>query len=216
MPRRTHEKICQNCGKAFWGLEGKYFCDDCAKKIKAERTRQEKICADCGRTFLGGPKSFRCRDCQGKINARKAQEMRYYGAERPLGSIDKCAVCGKKYIVEAGTQKYCSTRCKLIGLDRYNKRKTANVEQKKRQKAEMRANQLYVCQYCKRPFSPVILSNAERASHLYCSDHCRKEQKNMQLCVADIKRGKNRDLQKYIDARNQYREKVAQEKTSKK
>lgn len=214
MPRRTHEKICQNCGKVYWGLEGKYFCDDCAKKLKAERTKQEKICTDCGRTFTGGPKSFRCPDCQRKINDRRRQACKYYGAERPLGSTDKCIVCGKEYVVEAGAQKYCSTKCKLIGLDQYSKRRTENIEQKKRRKAEMRANQLYVCQYCKRPFSPVVLSGMKRASHLYCSSYCRKEQKKIQLCVADIKRGQNRDLQKYIDARNRYKEKVAQEKAS--
>lgn len=111
-------------------------------------------------------------------------------------------------------QKYCSAKCRLIGLDSYNKRRKENIEQKKRKKAEMRANQLYVCQYCKRPFAPVVLSGMKLASHLYCSDYCRKGEKKIQLCIADIKRGKSRDLQKYIDDRNQYREKVAQEKDS--
>lgn len=214
MPRRTHEKICQNCRKPFWGLADKYFCDDCSKKLRAERTSQEKICEDCGRSFIGGPKSFRCPDCQRKIDDRRKQANKYYGAERPLGSTDRCIVCGKEYVVEGGLQKYCSAKCRLIGLDSYNKRRKENIEQKKRKKAEMRANQLYVCQYCKRPFTPVVLSGMKLASHLYCSDYCRKGEKKIQLCIADIKRGKSRDLQKYIDDRNQYREKVAQEKAS--
>lgn len=136
------------------GLADKYFCDDCSKKLRAERTKQEKICEDCGRSFIGGPKSFRCPDCQRKINDRRKQANKYYGAERPLGSTDRCIVCGKEYVVEGGLQKYCSAKCRLIGLDSYNKRRKENIEQKKEKKGRNEGKSIICLSVLQAPFCP--------------------------------------------------------------
>ena len=73
----------------------------------------------CGKEFNGGPRAFYCPDCR-VIRTKEAQKRFRQGktAKRKLGSVDKCELCGKEYIVTAGRQKYCSekmpTRSRLI------------------------------------------------------------------------------------------------------
>lgn len=70
---------------------------------------KDRICRQCGRSFSGGPRAWYCPEC--RYVRRKASAERYRAkgrkADRPLGSIDRCVVCGKDYTVKSARQKYC-------------------------------------------------------------------------------------------------------------
>jgi len=88
----------------------------------------DKICRQCGSSFLGGPRAFYCPACRDirrkEHNARFAAKGK---ADRPIGSTDKCKVCGGDYIVNSARQIYCCAcapdRYKAVdrvqGLDYY-------------------------------------------------------------------------------------------------
>lgn len=68
-----------------------------------------RTCRECGAVFEGGPRAWYCPEC--RANRKKDAEKRYRAkgrkADRPLGSTDKCTVCGKEYVVNSARQKYC-------------------------------------------------------------------------------------------------------------
>ena len=55
---------------------------------------------------MGGPRAFYCPNCR-RIRQREANERarKRGGATRPIGSIDKCKLCGAEYVVNSGRQK---------------------------------------------------------------------------------------------------------------
>ena len=196
-------RVCQVCGKEFHGHPDNHYCQDCAKSKKLDTVLRIRICQDCDAKFLGGPRASRCQNCAEKAAKENAKRFRQKGAARPLGSIDKCTICGEDYIVTAGRQKYCS-KCQRIGILQWQREhkkdyhKNPDIVAKKQ---ERRNQQEKVCIYCLRSFK------ANSPSSL-CSDYCRKEQKKLVQCIADIKRGYNRDLKKYEEKRDKYREEV--------
>lgn len=126
------------------------------------------------------------------------------GVKRPIGSIDRCEVCGAEYSVISGRQKYCSDACQREALLKWQREHKKGYSWKSGQdisKKERRAAVKKICVYCLREFvsdKPVNL----------CSDYCRAEHKRLQQCEADIKRGYNRDIGKYQKKRDEYRKKV--------
>jgi predicted Zn-ribbon and HTH transcriptional regulator len=68
-----------------------------------------RTCRECGAVFDGGPRAWYCPACrlarQREADARRRAKGRK--ADRPLGSTDKCVVCGKEYVVNSARQKYC-------------------------------------------------------------------------------------------------------------
>lgn len=70
---------------------------------------KERICRQCGAVFQGGPRAWYCPDCRAERQHDADARYRSKGrkADRPLGSIDHCTVCGNPYTVKAARQKYC-------------------------------------------------------------------------------------------------------------
>ena len=68
-----------------------------------------RTCRECGAVFDGGPRAWYCPEC--RENRKKDAGKRYRAkgrkAERSIGSVDVCAVCGKEYVVNSARQKYC-------------------------------------------------------------------------------------------------------------
>lgn len=199
-------RICQRCGKKFDGNIYKHFCPDCLKKIKAESTIRERACIDCGRTFVGGPKSKRCPSCQKQENARKDFERKKHGPKRRLGDTDKCVVCGKEYVVESPSQKYCSKICAKVGLrnyERVHKPKFAAKKyvQHKQNEKNLFRNTQNVCKYCNRPF------NNSTKNRVYCSEHCRKEGNRITQTLSKQRAGKatQNSVDKLIERMEEYR-----------
>lgn len=199
MKNRT-ERVCQVCGKSFYGSGDFHYCPSCAKVKKLDTVVKIRTCKDCGIAFYGGPRAIRCPECAHE--AKKAANRRHkrIGARRSLGSVDKCVVCGEEYTVISGSQKYCSDICQRKGVlarqrehkRGYNKASGQDVKEQERRKQQQK-----ICAYCLRAFKSSNPTNL-------CSDYCRREQKKLQQCISDIKRGYNRDYDKYIKKRDDY------------
>lgn len=197
-------RACQICGKPFHGADDFHYCPECAEKKKMDTVVKIRICQDCGCEFYGGPRARRCPECAYKAQLEANRRHTKNGTKRPIGSIDKCAICGQEYTVTSGRQKYCSDACQRLGVlewqkehkKGYDKNAGQDVKKQKRREAQEK-----ICVYCLRPFKAKTSTNL-------CSDYCRTEQKKLILCIADIKRGYNRDLKKYEDKRENYREQV--------
>lgn len=195
------QKVCQVCGKPFYGGTDCYYCPACARDKKLDTVVRIRTCQDCGVEFYGGPRARRCPACAYKAQQETNRRYHKNGSKRSLGSIDKCTVCGKEYIVTSGRQKYCSDECQRKGVLEWQRIHKKGYHQSSGQdikKIQRRAQTQKICIYCLKPFVSDIPSNL-------CSDYCRTEQKKLIQCMSDIKRGYNRDLKKYEDKRENYR-----------
>lgn len=195
-------RACQDCGKPFYGAGDYHYCPACAKLKKLDTVVRIRICQDCGAEFYGGPRARRCPACAYRAQQETNRRHRKTGAKRPIGSIDKCEICGQEYTVVSGRQKYCSDACQRIGVlawqrehkKGYNKKSGQDTKKQGRREAQKK-----ICVYCLRPFKSSGTSNC-------CSDFCRMEQNKLKQCEADIRRGMKRDLKKYLNKRQMYRD----------
>lgn len=198
-------RACQECGKPFYGSGDYYYCPECAKEKKLDTVVRIRTCQDCGLEFYGGPRAKRCAGCAYKSRQEAIQKYKKMGAKRPIGSTDRCAVCNQEYTVTSGRQKYCSDACMQIGVKEwqkghkkgYNKKSGQDVKKQDRREAQEK-----ICIYCLRRFKSKTSTNL-------CSVYCRTEQKKIIQCETDIKRGRKRNLQKYLDKRQEYRDKIS-------
>lgn len=208
--RKEHrtKRACQVCDKPFYGSKDYHYCPACARERKLDTVVRIRICQDCGDEFFGGPRARRCPDCAATARRETDRDYRQEGAKRPLGSIDRCVFCGKEYIVTSGRQKYCSPGCQRKGLlawQREHKRGYYKNSDQAAKKQARREAQEKICIYCLRKFK------SDKPTNL-CSDYCRSEHRRLQQCIADIKRGHNRDIKKYENRQKQYREKWGEER----
>lgn len=201
--RRT-AKACQECGALFYGGDGCHYCPTCAKKRKLDAVVKIRVCTDCGVEFYGGPRAIRCPECAFKAAQEARRRHKKEGTKRPIGSIDKCLRCGKEYIVKSSRQKYCSDACARVALlewQREHKKGYNKISGQDAKKKERRNNQQKICRYCLRKFTSNAPTNL-------CSDYCMAEQKRIQVCLSDIRRGRKSDYDRLIELRNQYRDAV--------
>lgn len=188
---------CITCGVDFEGTHDQVKCPACVLAQRRQTLRPRQCCA-CGRSFPGGPAARYCPDC--RHERKRAAELRYHrdGPARPLGSVDLCVVCGKKYIVDSGQQKYCPD-CKA---DEYRKVDAAGARrwiethdftETRRQRREQAMAEI-PCTVCGKMFTPRYGANV-------CSPECRKaaDKKSNQQFEATHKEERNayrRDLRK--------------------
>ncbi len=196
------QKTCQVCGNPFYGGKDCYYCPACAKDKKLDTVVRIRTCQDCGAEFYGGPRAKRCPACAYNAQQETNKMHKKRGTMRPLSSTDICAVCGNEYIVKSGRQKYCSDECQRKGVlewQRIHKKGYDKASGQQMKKMQRRKQVQKICVYCLQPFTSNTPVNS-------CSDYCRREQTKITQCMADIKRGYNRDLKKYEEKRNKYRE----------
>lgn len=195
-------RACQVCGKPFYGSTDCYYCPACARVKKLDTVVKIRTCHDCGVEFYGGPRARRCPDCAHKAQQETNRQHKRSGAKRPLGSVDRCAICGAEYTVVSGRQKYCSDSCQRKGVLAWQKEHKRGYSKSSGQdikKQERRKQAQKICVYCLQTFASDKPSNT-------CSSYCRKEQEKITQCIADINRGHNRNLKKYEEKREKYRE----------
>lgn len=200
-------RACQECGKPFYGSGDYYYCPECAKKKRLDTVIKIRICQDCGVEFYGGPRAKRCPGCAYKAQQETNRRHKKVGTKRSIGSVDKCVICGQEYTVTSGRQKYCSDVCMQIGVKAWQKEQKRGYNKKTGQeekKQEHREAQEKICVYCLRPFKSNTSTNL-------CSDYCRSKQVKIRQCESDIRRGQKRNLQKYLNERQDYRDKVKAE-----
>jgi hypothetical protein len=149
-----------------------------------------KQCADCGNSFVGFQNAKFCPDCGAGRRRQSAATLRKNGPKRPLGSIDKCAVCGAEYTVKGGLQKYCDgckadaylAADKIGGLRYYaaNSSQTNPLRNERRRTEEFRAMNsarrrkppLKKCAWCGKDFPH------GGTSRITCSEECKRRYTN--------------------------------------
>lgn len=164
------KRICKYCGKEYDGDSGSSACQECAERVKKSVVRI-RVCRECGREFPGGPRAWYCPDCRAERRREAGARHKRSGTQRPLGSMDKCAVCGKEYVVKSGVQKYCPECAHeaVRSIDRKQSiewnRENTTPEQRKTQKKAASAE--IECAVCGKKFVPTSRTTT-------CSDDCRK------------------------------------------
>lgn len=167
-------KVCTNCGTEFDGRPDSVLCPACAAESIANVIR-DRVCRECGRTFPGGPRAWYCPECRRERKgqqSRECKERARTGKTRKLGSVDICIICGRPYVVEAGTQKYCPDCAPeaIAALDRaqsieWNRK---NVDYAARREQRNQATAAIPCLVCGKMFVP-------RSAAKTCSKECSAE-----------------------------------------
>lgn len=164
------KRICKYCGKTYDGDPGSSACPDCVAARK-RTTIATRTCSVCGATFRAGPSSKFCPACLAERKKEQAARRRRTGTLRPLGSTDKCQVCGADYIVKSGRQKYCPA-CAAEAIrekDRQQSRKwnAENTTPEARKAVRKAASAPVACVVCGKMFIPTDSAKT-------CSPECSK------------------------------------------
>lgn len=192
-------KSCKKCGRAFdTGKQGAYLCPECADASRKSSVCLPRVCSYCGATFLGFPRSFRCPACQHAAQLARQREYRRHGPSRPLGSVDKCEVCGAEYIVSSGLQRYCKACADQAITETIRARKRAynadNADWLVPLKEANRSNNK-VCVVCGAVFDSSTCT-------VTCSPECRAVRKRETARAADLRRRQARKNQSKEDTNN--------------
>lgn len=163
------KRICKYCGKEYDGDPGSTACPECAERVKKSVVRI-RTCTVCGREFPGYPSSRYCPECGAERKREVNAKCKRMGPRRPLGSMDKCAVCGKEYVVKSGLQKYCP-ECAHEAIRAADRKKSIEWNRKnttpERRKAERKIAAAEIeCVVCGKKFVPTSRTTT-------CSDACR-------------------------------------------
>lgn len=153
---------------------------------------KDRICKQCGKTFPGGPRAWYCPECRDVRKRQQAAIRRQrLGPNRPLGSIDHCAVCGKEYIVRSGLQKYCKDCAKAAVAEKDRAASLAYYRDNKDAinptRYEKRRVKEKTCVVCGKTFDP------HGASAETCSDDCKIARKRQKQQEADRKRAEKKE-----------------------
>lgn len=212
------KRRCLNCGMIFNGQSGQTLCPDCAIASKASIIIRRRFCRQCEASFEGGPRAWYCPEC--RIRRRREADARFRAkgrkADRPLGSTDKCIVCGKDYIVNSARQKYCPACAPeaIRAVDRLKAREwnAQNIDYAARSAARRAAAAAISCKICGKQFVPHDAS-------LTCSSECsaelaRRNKAEYERCRREERNAYRRQLRKKKLASmtpeelNMYREKI--------
>ena len=108
----------------------------------------------------------------------------------------------------AGRQKYCSEKCQheagLLLQKEYKSAYNKETEQTKK-KLEKNSKKQKICEYCGKKFQSKVASNT-------CSDYCRHKQAQIRNARARINRGEKTNLDTLLKERDEYRNKVSNNK----
>lgn len=182
---------CARCGKILQASGEITLCGECRAVAKQETVLRTRTCRTCGAEFIGGPRAWYCPSCR----AERIKEQRRHrkAANRKLGSIDYCEICGKEYIVNGGLQRYCPD-CKAEAVavkDRAQGRAYMQEHKQKyyERKREGQKNRK-VCVVCGKQF---WTGNTD----VTCSAHCAAILKSQKQREADFRRGRRRSIEPY-------------------
>lgn len=178
-------KKCIVCGKLFQARPDQAKCEDCIAAARAT-TLRPRVCRQCGVTFDGGPRAWYCPDCRVERQRIRNAARRKTGARRTLGSIDKCVVCGKEYVVEAGLQKYCKdcAPAAIRAVDREQSKKWNRENGYYEARRAQGRNGIKICVICGGVIPP-------GSNSVTCSPECHQQRIRISWAEADQKRGIN-------------------------
>jgi predicted nucleic acid-binding Zn ribbon protein len=187
---RTYTKLKKYCStKCYYDVKTKARKDKQDKTIDKKKTR----CRVCSKEFI--PNGLRTKTCStdcSKEYARRAKRA-YYNLNKQeinskrrkniIGSTRTC-VCGKKFTVKAGVQKYCSQQCKIIanGLEpREKDRRKSHIVFKAKVKAlnERATNKVSdfhkeIKKLAQKGYSPMDISYELKVNYYTLRGYCTK------------------------------------------
>lgn len=168
-------KKCIACGNLFMARPDQAKCDDCIAAVRATSLRP-RVCRQCGSTFEGGPRAWYCPDCRAERQRLRNAARRKTGPKRLLGSIDKCVICGKDYIVTGGLQKYCKDCAPeaVRAIDREQSKKWNKENGFYETRREQGRNGVKICVIC----GGVIPAGSNSVT---CSPECKRQQLQQRL-----------------------------------
>ena len=152
---------------------------------KGTSTLRKRVCRQCGIEFTGGPRAWYCPACRmerQKEQARRCRQRTLKGQTRRIGSIDKCEVCGKDYIVNSARQRYCPDcapeRIREVdreqsrgwlkrAVDKHGEEYFQDVLRRKRESWHRKNAREIICPMCGSLFVP------NSTNKKTCSDKCR-------------------------------------------
>ena len=167
-------RICADCGALFEGSDAdSVVCPECADRIRRESVLRDRVCVTCGRVFPGYPKAKYCPEC--RIEARRkadreCRQRKAAGTVRPIGSVDRCANCGKEYVVNSGLQRYCPECAEVVvpqNISAHKAERRQNDPSIEQKRSARRKQKISACVVCGQPFPP------EASRKNTCSDACR-------------------------------------------
>lgn len=182
-------RYCKRCCSQFQtDKPDTCLCPACRKKSKQDSVVRSRTCRQCGKAFPGGPRAWYCPECrsirQKESDARRAKN----GTNRPLGSIDRCEICGGEYIVNSARQRYCKNCADEAIRQKVNPHKAEyakeNMTRLKEQQKELRKDRT-VCLICGKVFT------ASTAT-VTCSDACAAELRKLRQREADYRAGRRK------------------------
>lgn len=171
-------RVCKTCGITFEGAYDALKCPECTKRfITKDNIIRDRTCIICGAKFKGGPRALYCEKCKKDVKKERdkaCKARQKAGKTRKLGSKALCEVCGKEYVVKAGTQKYCEN-CAYEAVRKIDREQSkmwnaANTSPEKRRKERQAAAADLICVVCGKKFHP----NPRRATATTCSKECSK------------------------------------------
>ena len=173
-------------------------------------TLAKRVCRQCGIEFMGGPRAWYCPNCRRErakeANRRCKAKQRLNGhADRPLGSIDKCTVCGAEYVVQSARQKYCK-KCapeqyKIV--DREQGRDWLKVAVRNHGEEYLELHRLRKKRHWqnnkKSKFCPICGKELEAGQKIYCNQQCRNAGKRYGYAKYSYKIGRQKTEPKLAD-----------------
>lgn len=163
-------------------------------------TLATRICRQCGIEFMGGPRAWYCPNCRRErakeSSRRNKQKIRTNGqSDRPLGSIDKCIVCGAEYVVQAARQKYCKMCAPeaIKAVDREQGRNWLKEAVKKHGEEYLELHcirkQLWEKNNKKDKICPICGEKLGPGMKIYCSPQCKNAGKRYRYAKYAYKAG---------------------------
>lgn len=178
-------RVCVRCGAEFSADRQSAVCAECAYASRHAPTLIRRKCADCGKDVIGGPTVKYCASCrvlrQRAANARRRRD----GAVRKLGSVDRCAECGREYVVKAGRQLFCADCAAAVTARKAAARKAERYYAGEIVRAPRKPH--YRCVVCGSVIPP------ERLPKYTCSAGCETSWTRSRQRKADAKRRRRRD-----------------------
>lgn len=184
------KRICKMCGQTFDCPTGStsYLCQPCRQKSRKNSVLRLRTCKICGTSFVGYPRSFFCPTCSEERKKQQSKKYNKKNPSRPCGSIDICKVCGNEYVVNSGTQKYCSECSKQQITDNIRQHKIQYAASRKEIQSNLKKETLgkrYICKVCGKEFE-------KHTARVTCSEECEKELLRLKRNLSDFKRGKRK------------------------
>lgn len=162
------KRICQYCGVEFDGDPGSISCPACAQDHK-KSTLRARTCRQCGTVFAGGPRAWYCPSCRGERKKETDRSYKKRGPVRPLGSIDRCIVCGKGFVVNSSRQRYCKD-CAAEEIKKRDRESSLkyyydNIDSEERRTVRQLSSAPIKCEWCGKLFIPTTRA-------VTCSPEC--------------------------------------------